>query len=124
MEITLIISIAAKIIIAAGIYNVWLLRFNKATPYRGGNAKSMEEEFAAYGLPPVMMKIVGFLKIALATVLLLSIWSPALAVPAAGGMALLMVGALLMHVKVSDPVNKSVPALAMLGLSLLVVFLN
>ncbi|MCH8485437.1 MAG: DoxX family protein, partial [Candidatus Cyclonatronum sp.] len=78
----------------------------------------------AYGLPPVMMKIVGFLKIALATVLLLSIWSPALAVPAAGGMALLMVGALLMHVKVSDPVNKSVPALAMLGLSLLVVFLN
>ncbi len=41
----------AQLIIALGILNVWLLRFNKATSYRGGAAKNMTEEFATYGLP-------------------------------------------------------------------------
>ena len=41
----------AQLIIALGILNVWLLRFNKATIYRGGSAKNMKEEFATYGLP-------------------------------------------------------------------------
>ena len=40
-----------QLIIAVGLINVWLLRFKKATDYRGGDATNMKEEFIAYGLP-------------------------------------------------------------------------
>lgn len=112
----------AQIIIAAGIVNVWILRFNKKTTYRGGSAKNMKEEFAAYGLPPSVMMLVGALKLGLAALLIIGFWVPNLVQPAAMGMALLMVGALFMHVKVGDPMVKSLPALAMLLLSALVAF--
>ncbi|NNL48365.1 MAG: DoxX family protein, partial [Acidimicrobiia bacterium] len=37
------------------ILNVWLLRFNKETEYRGGSATNMREEFDEYGLPAWFM---------------------------------------------------------------------
>ena len=40
-----------QIIVALGLLNVWLLRFNKPTAYRGGKAVNLPGEFAAYGLP-------------------------------------------------------------------------
>ena len=43
-------TIIINLIISVSILNVWLIRFNKATTYRGGDANSMKEEFAAYGL--------------------------------------------------------------------------
>ena len=43
--------IALQLIVAVGILNVWLLRSGRATPFRGGDARSLREEFAAYGLP-------------------------------------------------------------------------
>lgn len=49
----------AQLIIALGILNVWLLRFNKATVYRGGGAKNMKQEFAAYGLPGLVYVVCG-----------------------------------------------------------------
>ena len=33
-----------KIITALGIFNVWILRYNKATKFRGGQAKNLKEE--------------------------------------------------------------------------------
>ena len=57
------LRIIAQLIIGLGILNVWLLRFNKATAYRAGNAKNMKEEFSAYGLPLWFMWVVGGLKI-------------------------------------------------------------
>ena len=36
-------------------------------------------------------------------------------------MTLLMVGAIVMHIKVSDPLKRSLPAAMMLGLSLVVL---
>jgi hypothetical protein len=45
------IPIVLQLVVALGIFNVWLLRSNKASSYRGGDAKTMREEFAAYGLP-------------------------------------------------------------------------
>jgi len=38
-------------------------------------------------------------------------------VPAAGVLAILMLGALAMHIKVGDPISKSVPAFCMLAMS-------
>ncbi len=109
--------VVIQIIIALGIYNVWLLRFGKATEWRGGTAKSMREEFEVYGLPPWFMSLVGFLKLLFATLLLVGIWYQPVVRPAAFGMAVLMLGAISMHIKVSDPLKRSLPAFIMLVLS-------
>jgi uncharacterized membrane protein YphA (DoxX/SURF4 family) len=116
------IDTLSQILIALGIYNVWLLRFGKPTIWRAGTAQNMKEEFAAYGLPPAVMYVVGFLKLSFATMLLIGIALPFLVRPAAFGMAILMVGAIILHIKVSDPIKRSLPAAIMLGLSLVVLF--
>jgi hypothetical protein len=109
-----------QVIIALGIYNVWLLRYGKATGYRGGTARSLKEEFEVYGLPGWFMWVAGGLKLLFATLLVVGIWVPVLTRPAAAGMALLMLGAVAMHVKVKDPVKRALPASAMLLMSLIV----
>ena len=118
-----LVTTILQIIIALGIFNVWLLRFGKATEWRGGDARNMKEEFAVYGLPPWVMGIVGSLKVFLAACLIAGIWFPPVTRPAAAGMAVLMLGAVAMHFRVRDPVKRSLPALAMLVMSLLVAFL-
>ncbi|CAN5490539.1 hypothetical protein BH09PLA1_BH09PLA1_02450 [soil metagenome] len=113
-----VIGLVAQIMIALGIFNVWVLRYGKATAYRGGPARNMREEFAAYGLPFWMMCLIGGLKITLAIALVVGIWVPVLVKPAAIGMAILMLGAIGMHLKVGDPPMKALPAVCMLGLSI------
>ncbi len=103
-----------QVVVALGLLNVWLLRFNQRTGYRGGNAGNMKEEFAHYGMPEWSMWLVGGLKVAIAVCLLVGLWVHALVLPAAGLLCVLMLGALLMHVKVSDPMKKSLPALSLL----------
>lgn len=114
------LQVICQLIIALGILNVWVLRFNRATPYRGGAAGSMREEFEAYGLPGWSVPVIGGFKIVFALCLVVGIWAPALVRPAALGMAVLMAGALAMHLKVNDPPAKAVPATAVLLLSLFV----
>lgn len=111
------ISTVLQVVVALGLLNVWLLRSGAATSYRGGDAKSLKEEFAAYGLPDIAFYVVGILKVGSAVLLLAGIWVPALVLPAAAIVAVLMVGALVMHVKVKDPVMKSLPAFLMLVMS-------
>jgi hypothetical protein len=117
------IQIALQLVLSLGILNVWCLRGGKATQYRGGGAQSIQEEFATYGLPKEAMIVVGALKIGCACALLLGIWLGQLVIPAASLLAFLMVGAIVMHLKVKDPLMKSLPAAAMLVMCLLVVFL-
>lgn len=118
------VSLIIQIIVAAGLLNVWLLRFNKPTSYRGGAARSMPEEFAVYGLPQWSVWMIGGAKIISAFCLLLGIWLPALVVPAAALVIVLMIGAVVMHVKVNDPAAKAVPAGAMMALTVWVVLAN
>ena len=113
-----------QLIAGLGIYNVWLLRFNQSTPYRGGRARNLREEFTEYGLPAVAVYIIGFLKLASATGLIIGCFFPGLVVPSATLLALLMLGALIMHVKVKDPISRSVPALIMLALCLAILLLR
>ena len=117
------IAILIQLVIAFGIFNVWIVRCNKATPYRGGNACTMAEEFRVYGLSDSTRSVVGGLKLASAALLLLGIWFPPLAQLAAGVLAVLMLIAVFMHVKVADPVRKSIPAFTMFVLSVAVVIL-
>lgn len=114
-----------KIFIALGLINVWLLRFKRATAYRGGEAKNMKEEFATYGLPLWSVYVVGFLKISIALVTIITVVAPQ-AVPMLGTLALgllviLMLGAISMHIKVKDSLIKMLPALCMLLMSVFVL---
>ncbi len=112
--------IASQLVIALSLLSVWLLRTGKATPWRGGDAKNMREEFAVYGLSPGFMKVIGVLKVTLAVCLIIGFWVPAVTRPAAIGIAALMLGAVAMHVKVKDPLQRSLPAFTLLVLSLLI----
>jgi uncharacterized membrane protein YphA (DoxX/SURF4 family) len=111
------IASVLQILVGLGLLNVWLLRRQSATAYRGGSAKNLKEEFAAYGLPAPMFYIVGGLKIICGVLLLVGLAYPPVVLPAAAIVAVLMVGAVAMHLKVGDPVTKYVPATLMLAMS-------
>ncbi len=117
------LCIALQLFVALGVLNVWLLRANKPSAYRGGNARNLREEFPAYGLPAGSMYLVGAIKILLALTLIAGIWFPVLVRPAAIGMGLMMLGAVAMHVKIGDPLKKSLPAAGVALLCALIVFL-
>ena len=111
-------TVIIQVVAALGLLNVWLIRFNRRTSYRGGSAGSMREEFAAYGLPGWFLYFIGALKIGTAIALIAGLWLPALVLPAAVLLSVLMLGAVAMHLKIRDPLVKCVPALLMLALGL------
>jgi uncharacterized membrane protein YphA (DoxX/SURF4 family) len=114
-----------QVIVGLGLLNVWLVRARASTGYRGGSAKTLREEFAAYGLPVAAFYAVGTLKVLAAVTLLAALFLP-LSLPAriaAMVVAGLMVGALVMHAKAGDPISKSMPAALMLAMCLGLVVL-
>ena len=112
------------LIISIGLINVWLFRFNKTTEYRGGSAKNMKEEFIAYGLPEWSMYFVGFVKVAIAIMLIISIWVEELLLYNLIVLAALMIAAVFMHLKVKDPIKKSYPALSILFMIALIMYIT
>lgn len=113
-----------NILIALCILNVWLFRFNKKTAYRGGNAKNMKEEFREYGLPMWSMYLIGSIKVILSIVLIIGIWTSKINIYTYIFMSILMTGSIFMHLKINDPIKKSVPAITILCLLLVVIFYN
>ena len=118
------ISIFLKSAIFLTILNVWLLRFNKPTPYRGGDAKSMKEEFQVYGFSSSTMYIIGAIKILLASAILASIWYTDWGIWASAGLGVFMLGAIVMHFKANDPSIRSLPALSILVGCILIISLE
>lgn len=112
-----------QLVTGLGILNVWILRYNQGTAYRGGTAADMKAEFASYGLPSWSVYLIGGLKITAALALILGIYFESLIIPFASLLGLLMVGALLMHLKVKDPFKKTIPALVMLMLCISIIAL-
>ncbi len=121
---TISIPAILQVIVGLGLLNVWLLRSASATAYRGGAATTLKEEFAAYGLPDAARYVVGTLKVVAGVILIAGLWLPLPVRVAAGVVAVLMVGALAMHQKVSDPPMKSLPAAVMLVMCLAIVVLR
>ncbi|MFO8176015.1 MAG: DoxX family protein [Gemmatimonadota bacterium] len=103
-----------QLLVGLGLLNVWLVRARSATNYRGRDAKTLKEEFEAYGLPDLAFYVVGALKIGAGVILFLGLWIDLPVRLAAGVVAVLMVGALVMHFKVGDPPKRSLPATLML----------
>jgi hypothetical protein len=104
-----LLTTSAQVILACSIAFVWVLRF-----------PNVVKEFHEYGLPDIVRTIVGDTKIVLATLLIVAIWYPALALIPAVLMALLMLCALAAHWKVKHPWQKYVPAFLLLVLSLFI----
>jgi len=117
-----LISVVLQFIVGAGLLNVWLLRAQSKTAYRGGSANSLRAEFETYGLPEWFFYLIGFLKIGSAIMLLAGIAMPGLVGPAASIVVGLMLGAIAMHIKVGDPAMKSLPAALMLLMSLVILY--
>ncbi len=107
-----------QLAVGIGLLNVWILRPRQSTPFRGGASTSLREEFSAYGLPTWFFFLVGGLKLGAGVALIAGIWVPELVAPSAMILIGLMLGALSMHWKVRDPLERSVPAFLMLAMSL------
>ena len=127
-ELTIIWTVSLlQVLIALGLVNVWLVRAGHATKYRGGGAQNMKEEFTAYGLPVWFMYVIGFFKIVIALVMLLTLFMPYLmypiGFPALILLSVLMLGAISMHIKVKDPLVKALPAVSMLVMALTILYL-
>ncbi|MGP1993853.1 DoxX family protein [Zobellia laminariae] len=114
--------IALQVIVALSILNVWLVQNKKPTQWRGGNATTIIEEFKVYGLPVWMCFVVGTLKILFAVGLLAAIWYPSFREPSALGLAALLLGSIAMHLKIKDPIKKSLPAFIFLTMCLYIAF--
>ena len=117
------ILVVLQAVVGLGLLNVWLLRRGSATAYRGGDAGTLKDEFGTYGLPDFMFYVVGALKVGSGLILIAGIWVDMPVRAAAGIVAALMVGALAMHLKIGDPVKKSLPAAAMLLMCLAILYL-
>jgi len=118
------LTIILNLIIAVTLLNVWLIRFNKPTMYRGGDSNSMADEFSTYGLPKWFMYVIGFMKVIIAILLIVGIWITALNFYCYISLCVLMIGAIIMHLKVKDEIIKSVPALSILTLLLVLLGKN
>ena len=119
-----ILHICISFFVSILVTNVWLFRFNEETPYRGGNAKNMIEEFATYGLDLNVMYLVGSLKIIASIGLIIGILKTKFSVYSSLLMAVLMIGAIYFHFKISDPAIKYFPSFLMLLCSIFIYFIS
>ena len=124
MELQPYIIIGLKIIIGISILNVWLIQSNKHTKWRGGAATTIIEEFNVYGLSKSFYVAIYILKVSLAILLLASIQFDVLTLVSSLGLALLLLGSILMHVKVKDAWYKSFPAFLFMLMNLVIAFLS
>ena len=106
------------------VLNVWLFRFNKSTIYRGGDAANMLEEFIVYGFDKPFLYLIGGLKIAAAVGLLIGLIYNKLILPCSSIIGLLMLGAIIMHFRVSDEIHKFFPAGLMLLSCITIIFIS
>lgn len=113
-----VLSAISQVLVGVSVLNVWLVRSQKATTYRGGNANNIFEEFQVYGLPVWSVYVVGAVKVGLAVCLLAGIWLTPLATIGGAGMAAFMLVASAMHLKVKDPLKKALPSALFFLLSL------
>ena len=107
------LAIGLQAFVAASIFFVWGVRY-----------ANIVEEFKQYRLPDWLRDFVGILKITFAILLLVGIDRPRAAMLGGVGIAVLMAGAFVTHLRVKNPALKMVPCLTLLILSLVLAYLN
>ncbi len=123
MDTIAYIIIALKVIVSFSILNVWLIQPKKPTKWRGGNAKTIVEEFEVYGLSKSLCYVIGVLKVSLALLLLASIQFESLTLIGSLGLSVLLLGSIIMHLKIKDPMYKSFPAFLFILMNLTIAYL-
>ena len=93
-------------------------------PYRGGTANTLQEEFLAYGLNETLFYLIGGLKLLAAVGLIVGLKVSKTVKPSTQIIAVLMFGAIAMHLKIGDPIVRSLPAIAMLTMCVIILRLN
>ena len=112
-----------QVAVASTLLCVWLLRFGRPTSFRGGKAKNLKEEFSVYGLPKWSFWAVGSSKVSLSFALLAGIYFDELVKPAALVLAVFMLAAVWMHLKIKrDSLVKALPAYMMLSACVFLIF--
>jgi len=112
----------SKIFLAISIIHVWSVNASKSSRWRAGDAQNLREEFRFYGYSRLSMYIVGFFKIGLSVMLIASLYYTSVSQLAAFGLAAFLISAIVMHIKVKDPWEKSLPAALFLLMALLIGF--
>jgi len=102
--------IAFQVLVGISILNVWLSASQKSNALAWGKRTTILEEFKEYGLSTALCYIIGFIKVTLATLLIAAIWYPILKTACSLGLATLLAGSIVMHIKIKDPLLKSFPA--------------
>ena len=110
MEPLFLVSIL-QIITASSVFFVWVVRYD-----------NIIEEFVYYKLPTWLRDLVGILKVSFGIMLLMGIYDEKFKIIGAGGLSLLMIAALLTHVKVKNPIYKALPAVTLLSFSAIIIF--
>lgn len=108
--ITIVSAIyAIKAIITSSIFFVWVVRY-----------QNIIEEFKLYGLPAWLRDFVGVLK--LSFVLMLHIPDRTVILFGSLGIALLMMAALITHLRIKNQFYKMLPSMSLMVLSILIFF--
>ena len=97
-----------KIVTGVAIFFVWVVRYN-----------NIKKEFVQYGLAPWVRDLIGILKISFVALLQF----PDVEYTRMGslGITILMIGAVLTHVKMKSDFRMYIPSVAMLGISLIIL---
>ena len=97
-----------KIITGVAIFFVWVVRYD-----------NIKKEFVQYGLPTWVRDLVGILKISFVALLQF----PDVEYTRMGSLriTILMIGAVLTHVKMKSDFRMYIPSVAMLGISLIIL---
>ena len=99
---------ALKIVVTVAIFFVWVVRYD-----------NIKKEFVQYGLPTWVRDLVGILKISFVALLQF----PDVEYTRMGslGITILMLGAVLTHVRMKSDFRMYIPSVAMLGISLIIL---
>ena len=107
------LTIFLQALVVVSIFFVWVVRY-----------ANIIQEFKQYGLPDWLRDLVGISKLTFSLLLLIGIERGLFAVMGGAGIALLMVGAVGVHLRVKNPVFKMLPALSLLILSAVIALIN
>ena len=107
---TLFLIEVLQVLTASSILFVWVVRY-----------ENIITEFQQYQLPVWLRDMVGILKLSFSIMLLAGIYDEKFKYLGSSGLIILMLAALLTHVKVKNPFYKALPSLTLLAFSTIIL---
>lgn len=98
---------AGKIILIISLFFVWVVRY-----------ENIKLEFKKYNLPDWLRDLVGILKLSFVTMVINE--DNNIVLIGSGGLVLLLLAALITHLRVHNPLQKMLPAIGLFTISLII----